>query len=232
MMEAIVLAGGLGTRLRSVVSDVPKPMAPVAGKPFLELLLTNLVKHGFTRIIISSGYMSEKIIEYFGSAFMGAEIVHEVEAAPLGTGGAVRASLRHCNDDHVYILNGDTYVDLDFVQIDALWKSHKKSIIILRQVEDTSRYGRVEVANNQRIVRFSEKGLSGEGLINAGCYVMPTHSLDNFPEGAFSLESSYFIPLVNEIEFLGHMTSGVFIDIGIPEDYAKAQTMFANVYEK
>ena len=118
-MEAIVLAGGFGTRLKSVVFDLPKPMAPVAGKPFLERLLKSLAQKGFTRIVLALGYMAEKVIEHFGSRFEGMELVYEIESTPLGTGGAVRLALTQCLTDHVFVFNGDTYLDLEVSHVEA-----------------------------------------------------------------------------------------------------------------
>ena len=109
MHEAIVLAGGFGTRLREVLPDLPKPMAPVAGRPFLEILLTSLADKGFSRVVLSLGYMADKIITYFGNSFTGLDLIYVVEDEPLGTGGAVRLALSQCLQDHIYILNGDTF---------------------------------------------------------------------------------------------------------------------------
>src|SRR5580692_7704434 len=137
LMDAIVLAGGLGTRLRSVVSSVPKPMAPVGGRPFLDLLLESLKSKGITRVILSVGYMSEAIISYFQKSRLGMDLVFEVESSPLGTGGAIAAASQHVNSDCVLVLNGDTYLDLDLATICSMWPGDRTPIVVSRAVEDT-----------------------------------------------------------------------------------------------
>jgi D-glycero-alpha-D-manno-heptose 1-phosphate guanylyltransferase len=222
-MEAIVLAGGFGTRLREVVPDFPKPMAPVAGRPFLEILLSALAQKGFTRVVLSLGFMSEKIIAHFGDNYEGMELVHEVESQPLGTGGAIRAALARCLADHAFVFNGDTYLDIEVDEIERLWQTNRHPVIVVREVPDTMRFGRVEIRDG-RINAFLEKGKSGAGLINAGCYVLPTQALDAFSLGLpFSLETEYFIKRLHHIRFDGFVTHGRFIDIGVPNDYALAQ---------
>ena len=228
-MEAIVLAGGFGTRLKQIVPDLPKPMAPSAGRPVLEILLTSLFRKGFTRVVLSLGFMSEKIIGHFGDSYLGMELVHEVESQPLGTGGAVRAALARCVSDHVFVFNGDTYLDLEVDDLERLWQTNRRPVVVVRAVPDTARFGRVEVCDG-RIDAFLEKGKSGPGLINAGCYVLPQHALDPFPLGQpFSLETEFFIKLTKFIRFDAFVTHGHFIDIGVPDDYALAQTELAEL---
>jgi len=227
-MEAIILAGGFGTRLREVVPDLPKPMAPIAGRPFLEILLAALAKKKFTRVILSLGFMADKIISHFGDSYLGMELIYEVESTPLGTGGAIRAALQRCVTDHAVIFNGDTYLDLEVDKLEQLWAANHNAIIVVREVPDTARYGRVEMTGG-RIEAFLEKGAAGPGLINAGCYVFPKNALDSFPAGEpFSLESEFFMPNLQAIQFNGFVTDGLFIDIGIPSDYELAQTMLVN----
>jgi len=228
-MEAIVLAGGFGTRLREVISDVPKPMAPVAGRPFLEILLSMLAKKGFKRVVLSLGFMSDKIIQHFGDSYQGMQLVYEVEQQPLGTGGAIRAALTQCQADHVFIFNGDTYLDLEVDALEQLWQQSQSPAIVVREVADTERFGRVEI-HEGRINAFLEKGVAGLGLINAGCYVLPKNALDDFPLGQiFSLETEFFIKQLQDIRFNGFVTQGQFIDIGVPDDYALAQTVLAGL---
>ena len=228
-MEAIVLAGGFGTRLRQVVPDLPKPMAPIAGRPFLEILLSSLTQKGFTRIVLSLGFMSEKIIRHFGNSYLGMQLVYEVESQPLGTGGAIRAALAHCVTDHVFVFNGDTYLDLEVEELERMWQAAHNPVIVVRQVPDTARFGRVEILDG-RITAFLEKGMSGPGLINAGCYVLPKDALDDFPFGLpFSLETEFFIKYLECLRFDGFVTHGRFIDIGVPETYALAQMELAGL---
>lgn len=228
-MEAIILAGGFGTRLKGVVPDLPKPMAPIAGRPFLEILLAMLARKGFTRVILSLGFMAEKIIRHFGDSYLGMELEHEVESQPLGTGGAIRAALARCLTDHVFIFNGDTYLDLKVDELERLWQAGRHPVIVACEVPDTSRYGRLDTANG-RVLGFSEKGMAGPGLINAGCYVLPKHILDGFPRGkAFSFEEDFLAKKAVSAHFDLYVAEGHFIDIGVPEDYARAQTELAAV---
>jgi D-glycero-alpha-D-manno-heptose 1-phosphate guanylyltransferase len=228
-MEAIVLAGGLGTRLRELVPDLPKPMAPVAGKPFLEILLRRLSAKGFRRVILSVGFMSEKIIGHFGERYAEIDLVYEVEAQPLGTGGAIRAALARCVSDHAFIFNGDTYLDIEADALERLWQVSRHPVIVVREVSDAARFGRVEM-HDGRILNFLEKGSPGPGLINAGCYVLPRHVLDDFTLGQpFSLETQFFAEYLQRIQFDGFVTHGRFIDIGVPDDYLLAQTELAGL---
>jgi D-glycero-alpha-D-manno-heptose 1-phosphate guanylyltransferase len=222
-MEAIVLAGGLGRRLHSVVPDLPKPMAPVAGRPFLEILLSSLASKGFSRVVLSVGYLSEHIISHFGDRFRGIEVVYSTEESPLGTGGAIRQAMSRCIADHVFVFNGDTYLDLELQQVEALWQQHHRPIIVAREVDDTFRYGRLEL-HEGRLCGLTEKGVSGPGLINAGCYVLPSTQLNDSMLGlAFSFETDYLTFAVKRDIYYCFVSHGKFIDIGVPEDYARAQ---------
>lgn len=228
-MEAIILAGGFGTRLRQVVPDMPKPMAPVAGRPFLEIVLADLARKGFRRVVLSLGFMAEKIQSYFGEGYAGMELGYVVEEVPLGTGGGVRLAMAACKQNHVFVFNGDTYLDLEVMAVERHWKSHRRPLMVGREVLDTSRYGRLTM-NAGQVTGFSEKGIAGPGLINAGCYIFNQGQLDEFAlNTAFSLEADYLSKLVMETPLDLFLTSGHFIDIGIPEDYARAQTELAGL---
>jgi len=228
-MEAIILAGGLGTRLRQVLSDLPKPMAPIAGRPFLEILLTSLARKRFTRVILSVGFMSATIVEHFRAQYAGMSLVYEIERRPLGTGGAIRAALARCQSDHVFVFNGDTYCDLDIDGLERTWQHGHGPIVVVREVSDAARFGRVEIAGG-RVTAFREKGVAGSGLINAGCYVLPSHALDAFSLGQkFSFETEYLAKEVGRVSFTAVITRGRFIDIGVPEDYARAQIELADL---
>lgn len=226
-MEVIILAGGHGTRLKSVVSDVPKPMAPIAGKPFLEIMLTRLASQGISRVILSTGYMADKISGYFGKQFLGMDLIYSTEKTPLGTGGAVRQALAYCKNDHVLVMNGDTYVDVDLSKLESFWNKNPGPLIVAKELADTSRYGRL-VVNNERIIRFGEKTDAGPGLINVGSYVLSKYSLDAFLLGqVFSLEKDFFCKQSVLDKLKVFLTEGRFIDIGVPEDYFLAQKMLA-----
>ncbi|HHH44571.1 MAG TPA: dehydrogenase [Gammaproteobacteria bacterium] len=223
MPEGIVLAGGFGTRLRDAVPDLPKPMAPVNGRPFLEILLANLARKGFGRVILSLGYMAEKITSHFGTQYSGVELSYVVEEQPLGTGGAVRLAMSECREDHFFVFNGDTFLDLEVDDVERRWRNTRNPVIVGREVDDTTRYGAL-LTENGRVTGFSEKGASGPGLINAGCYVLKQGQLDGFRiNTSFSLETDYLEKAVQDRPFELFTTAGQFIDIGVPGDYARAQ---------
>ncbi len=227
-MEAIVLAGGFGTRLRSVVSDVPKPMAPVAGRPFLEILLQTLASKGVHRTVLSLGYLSEVISNHFGTEFSGMTIDYVVESSPLGTGGAIRLAMDACEQDAVFAFNGDTFLDVDLADVYSKWRATGLPVVVAKNVPDTARYGGIEMTDGL-LSRFIEKGRTGPGLINVGCYMLGRHQLDHFPIGTpFSIELDFLTPESAKSKVAVAVTDGLFIDIGVPEDYALAQTLLAN----
>jgi len=226
-MQALILAGGLGTRLRATVPDLPKPMAPVAGRPFLEILLRSLASKGVTQAVLSIGYRAETIVSHFGNTFEGIKIKHVIESEPLGTGGATRLALEHCDQGPVLVTNGDTFLDLDLDSLSALWADDDVPVLVAREVTDASRFGRLMLRGN-RIIGFTEKGVDGPGLINAGTYLVQRNLLSQFPAGTkFSLETDVLVPLASTGSLKAFVTDGTFIDIGIPEDYARAQTLLA-----
>jgi D-glycero-alpha-D-manno-heptose 1-phosphate guanylyltransferase len=227
-MEAIILAGGFGTRLRSVISDVPKPMAPVAGRPFLELLLCSLKAKGMTRAILSVGYMSEVITSHFQKRPIGMDLEYEVESTPLGTGGAIAAALRHVTRDHVFVFNGDTYLDLDLSAVAAMWPGDHTPIVVARSVEDTERFGSLELADG-RIAHFLGSGKKGPGAVNAGCYLIPRNIFAgvSLPD-MFSFEQDY-LGRRPPMSLRAYVSNGQFIDVGIPEDFRRAQIDLAEL---
>ncbi|VVC76499.1 D-glycero-alpha-D-manno-heptose 1-phosphate guanylyltransferase [Aquicella siphonis] len=224
-MQAIILAGGLGTRLRQVVADVPKPMAPIQGEPFLAHLLQYLKRQGITRVIFPIHYMGETIRAYFQSQYAGMEIFYAQEESPLGTGGAMVNALPLLRDAHepVFILNGDTFLKLDY---QAMYEQHEaeKSVLTmaLRSVEDCARYGKV-MTNGRYIAAFREKGEAGPGLINAGVYLIHPGLFTPFElPSSFSFEHDFLLPHLNQLKPRAFVANDYFIDIGIPEDYARA----------
>lgn len=228
-MEAIVLAGGFGTRLRQVVADLPKPLAPVAGRPFLAIVLEQLRAQGFTEAMLAVGYRHEAIRGAFGERFGALRLSYSVEDKPLGTGGAIQLAARACSGHDVFVLNGDSFAELDFA---AMRAAHHRAAARLTvsavEVADASRYGRLLVEDS-RLVGFAEKGSAGPGLINAGVYLMRRDLLETLglPE-AFSFELDVLAARLQELRPWVHRASGRFIDIGVPEDYARAQGMFAS----
>lgn len=223
MLEAIILAGGLGTRLSSVLHGLPKPMAPIGGRPFLEILLQGLHRSNFQQAILSIGDRSTVIKEHFGSQFGTMRLKYSEEKCPLGTGGAIRQALSLIDGQHSLVLNGDTLVTLDYA---AMEREHLEcgSQISIAVIEnpDSQRYGKLVVENGV-VNGFVEKSDSGPGLINAGVYIFDRnvdwHSVGN----TFSIERDFLAPFVADLRPHAFLTSGYFIDIGIPEDYARAQ---------
>ena len=226
MREAIILAGGFGTRLRSVVSDVPKPMAPVAGRPFLTYLLDRLQKQGYTHVVLATGYLHEKVEEFFGHEYRGISIDYARELSPLGTGGAMVNALQYCHEDAVTVINGDTLFDIDHERLCRFAEEKDTSLaIVLRQVPDAGRYGSVEIDANGCITTFKEKNAeAGSGLINGGIYRIQRSLLDGFTLGEkFSFEQELMQQRYRDERYYAYADGAYFLDIGIPEDYSRAQ---------
>jgi Nucleoside-diphosphate-sugar pyrophosphorylase involved in lipopolysaccharide biosynthesis/translation initiation factor 2B, gamma/epsilon subunits (eIF-2Bgamma/eIF-2Bepsilon) len=226
--EAIVLAGGLGTRLRSVVTDLPKPLAVVAGRPFLARLLDQLAAGGLRRVILATGYMTEKIEQAIGARWAGMDIVYSKEPEPLGTGGAIRLATTLLLGSGVHLVNGDTFLRYDLGAIERAVQVKGATLgIALAKVDDVGRYGAVEVANG-RVVAFLEKGGHGPGLINAGSYFFTAAGIAGLPDedGAYSFESRVLLPNALRGQVAAFDATSDFIDIGVPDDYARAQHLF------
>jgi D-glycero-alpha-D-manno-heptose 1-phosphate guanylyltransferase len=222
--EAIVLAGGLGTRISSVAPNQPKVMIDVGGHPFMEILFDLMAKNGVARVILATGHLHHLIRGHFGDRWGEIEIGYSVEEHPLGTGGAVRQALRMASQEDLFVLNGDTFFDVDFHALHQFHSSMRADITLaLKLMRKFERYGTVEL-EGRRITGFREKRKMDEGLINGGLYLMNRYVLDGsiLPE-KFSLETDFLEHKVNEITIGGFVSPGYFIDIGIPEDYARAR---------
>ena len=229
-MEAILLCGGLGTRLRSVVSDRPKPMADIAGKPFLHYLVKMLSESGVRHLIFALGYMGEQIEAYFQSGEeYGLSISYSYEDSPLGTGGAIRNALSKVSGENVLVLNADTYFRTDYESLLREQLKNKVAMTIAsRKIEDISRYGAILKDESGRILRWNEKMSSDQvealrpGEINGGIYVMQKSLIEKIPEGKQSLENDCIPAWLKDGVYLQAILSdGYFMDIGIPEDYAQ-----------
>jgi NDP-sugar pyrophosphorylase family protein len=232
--SALLLVGGMGTRLRSVVSSAPKPMATLGGKSFLELLVKQLSQQGVSKLVMCTGYLADQIQEHFGDgSSWGVSIEYSKELQPLGTGGAVKLAESQLHDaDPFLVMNGDSFMEVDF---DRLFQTHleKKAIITMavRRVENASRYGAVELAAEGRITRFAEKSATEmPGIVNAGVYVFSRKVLKHIPAGPCSLERDIFPKLLSKGMYAVDQR-GIFIDIGTPEDYAKAQQISEKLYQ-
>ncbi|MCX6326789.1 MAG: nucleotidyltransferase family protein [Bacteroidia bacterium] len=225
-MEAIVLAGGMGTRLREVVSDVPKPMAPINGKPFLFYLFQWLKQYPVERLILSTGYMSDCIMEYFGNSFCSIPVEYVIEEKPLGTGGAVRYALQKTSGSNILIINGDTYFPIDLNNFYLLHtnKNHLFSIA-LKRMQNFYRYGSVECHENT-IIKFNEKKICSDGLINGGIYLVNRQFFESKPlPEVFSLENEILEKEAGSSILKGFVFDNLFIDIGLPEDYHRAESI-------
>lgn len=224
--EAIVLAGGLGTRLRGVVDDMPKPLAPVAGRPFLAWLLDELARQGLRRAVLATGYLGDRIEAALGNGWRGMSLEYAREPEPLGTGGAIALAMQRVSGDACFVLNGDTWVELDYADFDRQTADVPLGIA-LAHVPDAARYGAVLIEGD-RITGFSEKGTSGPGFINAGVYRITRSLADGLPEArAFSFERDVLVPTVQHARVAGFTATRGFVDIGVPEDYRRAQNLFA-----
>lgn len=225
-MQAILLAGGLGTRLRSVVNDRPKPMALVEDKPFMEYVVHELVKQGITEIIFAVGYKGSMVEEYFkdGSGF-GAQISYAYEEELLGTAGAIKNAGRFIHENRFFVLNADTFYLFDYSRLVRMASEENMDMaLVLREVPDVSRYGEAVLSGN-RLVRFNEKNsVSRQGTINGGIYLMKQELLEEIPVGKVSLENEMIPKWMREGRILGGIVNdGYFIDIGVPEDYFRFQ---------
>lgn len=225
--EAIVLAGGLGTRLRGVVDDVPKALAPVAGRPFLAWLLDALAAQGLRRVVLATGYRAEQVEAALGIDWHGVELEHSREPEPLGTGGALVLAAQRVSGSVFFALNGDTWLDVDYRAFgDAVIHAGARIGVALAQVPDVSRYGAARL-DGERVTGFSEKGQTGSGFINAGVYWLRRDVLEGFAVGAsFSFERDVLLPAVAREPVVGYTRTRGFIDIGVPEDYRRAQGLF------
>lgn len=228
MKECIILAGGLGTRLQSVVKDIPKCMAEVAGRPFLSYLFDYAGKEKFGHIILSLGYKSGVILEWLTDKSFPFKVSYVIEDKPLGTGGAIKLAFGQANGEQAYVINGDTFFDIDTNSFANFHKEKKSSIsLALKPMMDFDRYGSVELDSDKRIIRFYEKQYCIKGLINGGVYLIDKNvfaSID-LPE-RFSFEKNIMESHIEDIEIYGQEFDNYFIDIGIPSDFEKANRDF------
>jgi len=225
--EALILTGGLGTRLRSLLPDTPKTMAAVRGKPFLEYLLQYLSQFDLRTVILCVGYKAEMIREHFGDRYQSLSLVYSAEDEPLGTGGAIRKGISLLTDPEVpfvLVMNGDTFFPIDLKRFSQFHEEHGGDIsVALAALRNFDRYGCVKIDSQNRIIGFQEKKYTPEGLVNGGIYLVQVDFLRQpiFPT-KFSFEKDLLEKYFSEHHFLGVPFSEYFIDIGVPEDYRKA----------
>lgn len=234
MKEGIILAGGFGTRLQSVVNDVPKSMAEVAGRPFLEYLFDYATEQKFDHIILSLGYKADIVINWIKSQQRSFKISYVIESSPLGTGGAIKYAFGKVLGEEAFVINGDTFFDVDTHSLLKFHKTKQADIsVALKPMTDFDRYGSVTSNSQQRITSFNEKQYCQEGFINGGIYIVNTELFQkiDLPE-KFSFEKDIMESYINKLNIYGLEQNNYFIDIGIPSDFEKANKDFANKEKK
>jgi D-glycero-alpha-D-manno-heptose 1-phosphate guanylyltransferase len=222
-MKAVVLCGGLGTRLGELTRETPKPLLNVAGKPFVAHVLEELQNGGVSHACLAVSFQWQKLKAALGDRWNGLPLSYSVEEEPLGTGGAIRKALTSFNWPEALIANGDTLVEANLQHMhDLACRLNADVVLALKHVADTARYGRINLLPNSKVASFSEKGLTGPGLINAGLFWIRADILATIPQTVFSFEQDFMMARLQEFSIYGLPTDGYFIDMGIPEDLAKA----------
>ena len=232
-LTVAILAGGLGTRLLPVVSDRPKALAEIHGRPFLAYLMDRLSGAGSSRVVLCTGHLGEQIEQTFGERYRTLQIIYSRERRPLGTGGALRLALPYLLSDPVLVMNGDSFCATDLT---SFWRWHatrgSQATMLLAEVPNTQRYGSVTIDHDGAVIQFAEKQHAGSGLINAGVYLLSRRVIDSITEDtAVSLEQNVFPALMNR-GLYGYQERGRFLDIGTPEDFAVAEQFFAAIDER
>jgi D-glycero-alpha-D-manno-heptose 1-phosphate guanylyltransferase len=230
--DVIILSGGFGLRLKGVIGETPKPMAPIAGRPFMELLLRQVKRHGFSRVVLSVGYMQEVIREHFGEKAFGLALLYSVETSPLGTGGALREAIRCVRSETALVMNGDSYTDVD---LRHLVREHSESradvtAVVIPGIRSDA--GSVVLGRNGTVKTFAEKRLAPDArYLSAGIYMLNKGLVESIPGAAkISLEEQ-LLPqwLADGKNIGGFIFAGPCIDIGTPERYEKAQHILEKV---
>ena len=231
MKEAIILAGGLGTRLAKTVSDRQKVMAPAGGRPFLAYVLEDLAKKGFSSVVLAVSYHHDQIKEYFGNKYKNLRLLYSIEDVPLGTGGAIKKALTLCENTDVTVINGDTFFDIDFDSLYDFYKNTEASVVLAaKEMPDCTRHSTLEIAENGKITEFSEKKPQKKGFINGGIYIVNKNIFFNFPDTRFSFEKDILEKMTQGL--YAKKCSGYFIDMGIPEAYFRANTEIPLLFGK
>jgi D-glycero-alpha-D-manno-heptose 1-phosphate guanylyltransferase len=219
----IILAGGFGTRLSTVVKDVPKPMAPINDKPFLHYIFKELEHQNIKNVVLSVGHLKEVIQDFFQDNYLGISIQYAIENEPLGTGGGIKHAFNFVEED-AFVLNGDTFFDIN---LSTLKNEDADITLALKPIFNFDRYGTVEVDEAQRIISFNEKKHCEHGLINGGVYYFKKSLFDKIEtDFRFSFEKDVLEKHLSDLQIQGKIFDNYFIDIGIPEDYKQAQIDF------
>jgi D-glycero-alpha-D-manno-heptose 1-phosphate guanylyltransferase len=234
-MECIVLAGGLGTRLRSVIGgEIPKCMAPVAGKPFLDYLFQYLAGQQISHVVLSLGHAHEVVLDWLDQKQLPFPVSISIEKEPLGTGGGIQLAMEKCQTSEVFVVNGDTMLTIELPEMMNAHKMHQaETTIALKAMEHFERYGIVQTNEEMIITSFEEKAPRAAGNINGGIYLIEREALQRraLPE-KFSFEKEYLEAFTNEHRFYAYMSEGYFMDIGVPEDYEQAQQDFPRLFHQ
>lgn len=222
--SAIILVGGRGTRLGALTEQTPKPLLPVAGRPFLFHVLDYLIRQQIKKVILATGYLADEFEQTLGPEYRGLSLTYSYETVPLGTGGAIALALAPAGSLEVFVLNGDTYFPADLAKLAMMHASQRASLsMVLRQIPDVSRFGHIATAQNV-VTAMHEKGSTGPGLINGGIYLINrTAFLADAPAGAFSLERDLLPHWIPRQAVACMVADSYFIDIGVPSDLARAQ---------
>lgn len=231
--EAIILAGGFGTRLKGVIDDIPKPMAPIGDEPFLSYILRFLEKNGIKRVVLAVGYKHEVISAYYGNIFGGMNLHYAIENEPLGTGGAIQNALKKCIRQEQFLVNGDTFFEVNLVGLHQEFSRCNAPLCFsLKPMQQFDRYG-VVVTSEGKVTGFAEKKWVDTGLINGGVYLLKHNIFDSTGlSGRFSFENDFMAAFVETRSFSYIVSNTYFIDIGIPDDYARAQKELPAMFKK
>lgn len=231
MKEAIILAGGLGTRLAKTVQDKQKVMAPAGGRPFLAYVLKDLKNKGFSKAVLAVSYHHEQIKDCFGSEYEGIKLSYSVENEPLGTGGAIKKALSLCDGNTVSVINGDTFFDVDYKKLyDFHIKNNASVTLAAKQMPDCTRHSTLSINENGKIIEFKEKKPQKTGFINGGVYIVNRDVLEKFSETRFSFEKDILEKMTDGLFALKE--DGYFIDMGVPEAYFRANTEIPLLFGK
>lgn len=227
--NTIILCGGLGTRLGSLTRQTPKPLVEVAGVPFLTYLLDRLSESGVVNICLAVSFNWQKVQYFAGDSWKKTTICYSVEQERLGTGGAIRQAFEHTGWDSAFVLNGDTWLNIDLSLLAKTAQSKRADVMMaLTQVADTKRYGQVELSTEGRVKEISEKAKSGPGYVNGGAYWVKSGIFRKYDKKRFEFESEFLVEKIKKVKVFGVKTDSDFVDIGIPTDLEKARKYFGS----
>lgn len=223
-MQVIILCGGLGTRLRAVVKDVPKPMAPVNGKPFMQIQVDKIIDSGATKVIFAVGYKKEIIKDFFGDTYRGVPMIYSEEDHPLLTGGAMKQALRYIDEDHAIVVNGDIYTNIDYRDFERFYlETGAREVLAAKPMDNFDRFGNIVPGEDGiTIVDFIEKQPTEHGNVNLGIYAMNKNIFDEYADelgDEFSHEVDYLSRHLHDRKHCVYLYDGYYVDIGIPDDY-------------